>query len=95
MPLNHGFSCNDFTVLMLQPQGTGNFLGVSSLLTDGDVVTAKARVLGIVPGDGQVGGFWMDQLLREAVLLALVIVDGTAPPWVAPWAAAIHASEIW
>ena len=67
-------------MLTFQPQGTGNFLGASSLLTARGVVTAEARVLGVVPGKGRVGGFRMDPLLREAVLLALAIVDGTAPP---------------
>ena len=80
MPPNHGFLRNDLIVLMLQPQGTGNFLGVLSLLTAGGVITAKARVLGVVPGNGQVVFFRMDPLLREAVLLALAIVDSTAPP---------------
>ena len=67
-------------MLTFQPQGTGNFLGASSLFTARGVVTAEARVLGVVPGKGRVGGFRMDPLLREAVLSALAIVDGMAPP---------------
>ena len=80
MPPNHGFLRNVLIMLMRQPQGTGNFLGASSLLTAGGVVTAEARVLGVPPGDRQFGGFRMDPLLREAVLLALAILDATAYP---------------
>ena len=49
MPPNHCFLCNDLIVLTLQPRGTGDFLGASSLLTAGGVVTAEARVLGVGP----------------------------------------------
>jgi hypothetical protein len=80
MPPHHGFSRNDLIVLMLQPQGTGYFLGALSLLTVEGIVTTEARVLGVEPGDGPVGGFRIDPLLREAVLSALAIVDGMAPP---------------
>jgi len=49
LPANHKFSANDVIVITLQPRGTGDFLGVSSLPTNKDAVLVEARVLNIGP----------------------------------------------
>ena len=49
LPPNHGFLRNDVVMLTLQPRGTGDFLGLSSLPTAGGAVTAVVRVLGVGP----------------------------------------------
>ena len=48
-PPNHKFSRNDVIVMSLQPRGTGDFLGTSSLPTTKDAVLVEARVLNIGP----------------------------------------------
>ena len=49
LPPNHNFSRNDVIVLTLQPRGTGDFLGTSSLPTTKDAVTVEARILNVGP----------------------------------------------
>lgn len=49
LPANHKFSANDVIVITLQPRGTGDFLGVSSLPTNKDAVLVEARVLNVGP----------------------------------------------
>lgn len=49
LPPNHKFSRNDVIVITLQPRGTGDFLGVSSLPTNKDAVLVEARVLNVGP----------------------------------------------
>jgi len=49
LPLNHKFSRNDVVVMSLQPQGTGDFLGIASLPTNKDAKTVEARVLNVGP----------------------------------------------
>lgn len=49
LPPNHKFARNDVIVLTLQPRGTGDFLGTSSLPTNPDAVLLEARVLNIGP----------------------------------------------
>ena len=49
LPPNHKFSRNDVIVLSLQPRGTGDFLGTTSLPTNKDAVSVEARVLNIGP----------------------------------------------
>ena len=48
-PPNHKFARNDVIVITLQPRGTGDFLGPSSLPTHKDAVLVEARVLNIGP----------------------------------------------
>ena len=49
LPPNHKFSRNDVIVIVvsLQPRGTGDFLGTSSLPTIKDAVRVEARVLNV------------------------------------------------
>lgn len=49
LPSNHKFSANDVVVITLQPRGTGDFLGTSSLPTNKDAVLVEARVLNVGP----------------------------------------------
>jgi hypothetical protein len=49
LPANHKFSRNDVIVITLQPRGTGDFLGTSSLPTNKDAVLVEARVLNVGP----------------------------------------------
>jgi hypothetical protein len=49
LPPNHNFSRNDVIVLTLQPKGTGDFLGTSSLPTNLDAIMVEARVLNVGP----------------------------------------------
>ena len=49
LPANHKFSANDVIVITLQPRGTGDFMGVSSLPTNKDAVFVEARVLNVGP----------------------------------------------
>ncbi|KAL9188266.1 hypothetical protein ACHAXT_006644 [Thalassiosira profunda] len=49
LPPNHKFARNDVIVMTLQPRGTGDFLGTTSLPTNKDVVAVEARVLNVGP----------------------------------------------
>ena len=49
LPPNHNFAKNDVIVLTLQPRGTGDFLGTSSLPTNKDATSVEARVLNVGP----------------------------------------------
>eukprot|EP00581_Thalassiosira_minuscula_P012788 CAMPEP_0183714346 /NCGR_PEP_ID=MMETSP0737-20130205/8885_1 /TAXON_ID=385413 /ORGANISM="Thalassiosira miniscula, Strain CCMP1093" /LENGTH=1079 /DNA_ID=CAMNT_0025943253 /DNA_START=214 /DNA_END=3453 /DNA_ORIENTATION=+ len=49
LPPNHKFARNDVVVMTLQPRGTGDFLGTSSLPTQKDAVVVEARVLNVGP----------------------------------------------
>jgi hypothetical protein len=49
LPPNHKFSSNDVVVITLQPQGSGDFFGTSSLPTSDDAVSVEARVLNLGP----------------------------------------------
>lgn len=49
LPPNHQFARNDVVVMTLQPRGTGDFVGPSSLPTAKDAVSVEARILGVGP----------------------------------------------
>ena len=49
LPPNHNFARNDVIVVTLQPRGTGDFLGTTSLPTNTDAVMVEARVLNVGP----------------------------------------------
>jgi len=49
LPPNHKFSTNDVVMLTLQPNGSGDFFGRSTLPTSDDAVTVEARVLNTGP----------------------------------------------
>mmetsp|Transcript_25240 Transcript_25240/g.37175 ORF Transcript_25240/g.37175 Transcript_25240/m.37175 type:complete len:890 (+) Transcript_25240:452-3121(+) len=49
LPSNHKFSSNDVVLLTLQPLGSGDFFGVSSLPNHPDAVSVEARVLNTGP----------------------------------------------